>query len=304
MRGWLALLILASLLACGAGAAEDVLTPLPMDLSPGYAAAEEHYTADGYEDATLSVRMEKIETENAVYCVARVKIADPSQLRTYCLGKGGNMRVSKQAEKMNAVVAVGGEYFGSQEGGYIVRMGAVQQGRKRPYNSRDLLCIDERGDFHIILRKTDPARSGPGTPYNNAFTEQLKALTETHTLVNVFDFGPALVVDGEIQPIPANDHCNMHRANPRCAIGQTGPLEYLLVVVDTVTHHVRNNREGVVGEELAQFMLEQGCLQAYNLDGGNSAMMVFHGAAFSDKTVQEERIVSDIIYISTGVKPD
>ncbi len=248
--------------------------------------------------------MEKITTDKAVFCVARVKIADPSQLRTYCMGKTGQMKVSKQAARVNAVVAGGGEHFGSQEGGYIVRMGAVQQGRKRPYDSRDLLCIDENGDFHIILRKIDPARSGRGTPYNQDFTEELRALKEAHTLVNVFDFGPALVVDGEIQPIPANDHCNMHRYNPRCAIGQTGPLEYILVVVDTVTHHVRNNREGVVGEELAQFMLEQGCLQAYNLDGGNSAMMVFHGAAYSDKTVQEERIVSDIIYISTGVKPD
>ena len=207
MRKWLAALLLAALLAAvGAGAEESgVLTPLPMDLSPGYVPSEACFTAAGYEDPTLSVRMERITTENAVYCVARVKIADPSQLRTYCLGKTGSMKVSKQAAKMNAVVAIGGEYFGSQEGGYIVRMGAVQQGRKRPYASRDLLCIDENGDFHIILRKNDPVRSGSAIPYNKDFTEELKALTETHTMVNVFDFGPALVKDGEIQAIPAND---------------------------------------------------------------------------------------------------
>ena len=46
-------------------------------------------------------------------------------------------------------------------------------------------------------------------------------------------------------------------------------------------------------------MLEQGCVQAYNLDGGNSALMYFHGQNYSNKSVSAERSVSDIIYFAT-----
>ncbi len=317
---WAMLLVcLISLLSCPAAFAEEegllieeaagdwmpdtsLLKPLPIDLTAGYKAPEDCFSAEGYEDGTLSVKVEKIATEKAVFCVARVKIADPSQLRTAVTPKGRTEKISTMARANNAVIAIGGEFFKSDEGGYIVRMGAVQQGRKKPYETRDLLCVDENGDFHIVLRKRD-ARDDKGrtTSINPDFTAQLKALTETHTLVNVFDFGPALIIDGALQPIPASHAFNLDRNEPRCAIGQTGPLEYVLVVVDTVKHHDRSGKEGATAAELAQFMLDQGCVQAYNLDGGNSCLMVFHGENYSDKTFNEERSVSDIIYFSTGI---
>ena len=52
---------------------------------------------------------------------------------------------------------------------------------------------------------------------------------------------------------------------------------------------------------LAQFMYDQGCVQAYNLDGGNSALMYFNGENYSRKSFEAERSVSDIIYFSTGI---
>ena len=48
-------------------------------------------------------------------------------------------------------------------------------------------------------------------------------------------------------------------------------------------------------------MYDQGCVQAYNLDGGNSALMYFHGENYSKKSFDAERSVSDIIYFSTGI---
>ena len=283
----------------------SMLKPLPIDLTPGYRAPEDRYTETGYEDGTLSVQLEKITTEKAVFCVARVKIADPSQLRTAVTGKGRTNKISSMARASNAVIAIGGEFFASDEGGYIVRMGAVQQGRKKPYETRDLLCVDENGDFHIILRKRDAKDDrGKTKSINPDFTAQLKALTEAHTLVNVFDFGPGLIIDGELLPVPASHAFDLERNEPRCAIGQTGPLEYVLVVVDTIKHHDRSGKEGATAAELGQFMLDLGCTQAYNLDGGNSALMVFHGENYSDKTYSEERAVSDIVYFSTGVKPE
>ena len=278
-----------------------VIFPLPIDLTAGHAAPEDNYNGMVYDDASLTVRMEQITTETAIWNVAYVTIADPSQLRTYVMPKGRTNKISAMAKKVNAVVAIGGDYFGSDEGGYIVRQGEVIQKRKSPYETRDLLCIDENGDFHILLRKRDAKLNGKSKSINPDFTAQLKELVGAHTLINVFEWGPALVIDGVQQDIPASYSGNLDHREPRCAIGQTGRLEYVLVVVDTVKHHDRSGKEGATGEELAQFMFELGCEQAYNLDGGNSALLVFHGENFSDKTVSEERSVSDIIYFATAI---
>lgn len=48
-------------------------------------------------------------------------------------------------------------------------------------------------------------------------------------------------------------------------------------------------------------MYDRGCTQAYNLDGGNSALMYFNGENYSTKSVAAERSVSDIIYFSTAI---
>ena len=48
-------------------------------------------------------------------------------------------------------------------------------------------------------------------------------------------------------------------------------------------------------------MQELGCRQAYNLDGGNSATLAFHGQVYNTK-VQKERDVSDIIYFASATE--
>ena len=90
---------------------------------------------------------------------------------------------------------------------------------------------------------------------------------------------------------------NVFADEPRCAIGQIGELEYLLVVVDGR----RKDSDGCTCAELADFMAKQGCTMAYNLDGGNSALMWFGGENYSEKTVKAERSVSDIIYFATAI---
>ena len=95
-------------------------------------------------------------------------------------------------------------------------------------------------------------------------------------------------------------HAVYTKSDPRCAIGQLGELEYMFVVVDGR----RKDSDGCSTDELGQWMFEQGCVQAYNLDGGNSALMWFGGENYSDKTTKNERTVSDFIYISTAIKPE
>ena len=280
--------------------AEDLaIEPLPIDFSAGPVPLEDNYTIqeDGvsvYEDASISVRMERVEYNNDVYNVARVKIADASQLRTalsssYKLGQKSMRidRISTMAKNSNAIVAIGGDYFYNESRGIVVRQGETLRKTFKNKNFKtDLLVIDGNGDFHII---------------RNQDAEELKKWTQSEAgAPNVFDFGPALIIDGLMQEMPKTYSYDIRGREPRCGIGQIGPLEYLLVVVDGR----RANSDGTTCAVLAQFMLEQGCIQAYNLDGGNSALMVFHNENYSNKTVKAERSVSDIIYFATAIRTE
>ena len=288
MKKLTALICAMLLLLSGVSFAEDVTEEpaylLPMDFTAGPVADPANFGENSYEDETLSVTVEHVWVGKARFNVARVKIADASQLRIGLaapFGKKKTNRISTIAKDNNAVIAIGGDYYGNEEGGYVVRMGEVY--RKKPMKSRDMLVTDGNGDFHIL---------------KNSDAEQLKALMEAETIINVFNFGPALVIDGELQEMPAKYNYNINGKEPRCAIGQLGPLEYLLVVVDG---RGAADSEGCQVATLAQFMYDQGCIQAYNLDGGNSALMYFGGENFSQKSFKAERSVTDIIYFATGI---
>ena len=315
MRKIIAILLLLTLLIPGAVAegfdapidvaAEEAvsanISPLPVDLTGGYvpnkdcyiAADEENGILQGYEDESLTVTVERVKVGDSTFNVARIKIAHPSQLRTGLANEKGtkNNKISTMAKNHNAVLAIGGDFFADAKNGYIVRQ--YKEFRKSPKSVYDMLLVDNNGDFHIVLQ-------------SNA--EELKALltSETLTFPNIFNFGPATIKDGVLLEVPEYYVKNGNRYNikstsePRCAIGQIGPLEYMMVVVDGR----RKDSDGCSVFELGQWMLEQGCVQAYNLDGGNSALMWFGGKNYSDKTVKNERAVSDIIYFATAVKPE
>ena len=286
MRKLLAVLLLLTMLVPAALAEETVsYEPLPTDLTTiPHKADPALFTETGYEDPTLSVTMEHIWVDDARFNVARVKIVDPSQLRTGLATPNAKRtnKVSAIARNHNAVVAIGGDYFSKDSYGYVVRMGEVF--RRKPIKQRDMLLIDANGDFHIL---------------KNSAADQLQALLDGEVAMpNIFNFGPALVIDGVLQEMPKDYKYNITGNEPRCAIGQVGPLEYLLVVVDG---RDAADSKGCTAKELAQFMFDQGCQQAYNLDGGNSALMYFGDANFSQKSEKAERSVSDIIYFATLV---
>ncbi|MDD3411160.1 MAG: phosphodiester glycosidase family protein, partial [Eubacteriales bacterium] len=232
---------------------------LPADLSPAPAASESGYiSATEYKDESLHVWIEDIERDDSVYHVAHVKIADPSQLRTGLSGEPGQKSkatVSQMAQAYNAVVAINGDYYLYSNKGYAVRQGTVL--RKSAQTEYDMLVIDAAGDFHAVRKPT------------KAKIKEALALD----VVNCFTFGPVLVMDGERQTVYNQYGFAAQDRSPRTAIGQTGPLEYALVVADGRQEHSR----GVTHKQLAQFMADIGCTVAFNLDGGASSTLWFGG---------------------------
>ena len=271
----------------GGSMPSGTIAALPVDFTPGPLSNPAGYTETGYQDESITVTMESREVGDSMFHVARVKIADPSQLRTALAGPYGTKKTNKTSSMAianNAVVAMNGDYYNNREGGFIARQGETF--RKKPSKSLDMLVIDSKGDFHVLVQ------SNP---------EKLTALVKdtANPIIQSFTFGPALIVDGSLQPLPESYPFNIRRPEPRAAIGQIGPLEYVMVVVDGRT----DVSPGVTIETLAAFMAELGCTQAFNLDGGNSATMMFNNAYYSRKTDNSERSVSDIIYFASAVDP-
>ena len=269
------------------GGSMPAISPLPVDFTPGYAPNPAGFAEKSYQDDSITVTMESREVGDSMFHVAKVKIADPSQLRTALAGPYGTKKTNKTSSMAidnHAVVAMNGDYYNNREGGFIARQGEVF--RKKPSRNLDMLVIDSKADFHVLVQ-SDP--------------EKLTALFKDtqNPIMQSFTFGPALIVDGAIQPLPESYPFNIRRPEPRGAIGQIGPLEYVMVVVDGRT----DDSPGVTVETLASFMAELGCIQAFNLDGGNSATMIFNNAYYSRKTDNSERSVSDIIYFASAVDP-
>ena len=295
MKKLTALFLLLTMLVSGAMAEEIVRpaltgTPLAIDPTAGANPADENgYILDengsktGYEDASLRIALETIEAEGVLYRVARVEVADASQLRTALedpsRGKKSNY-LHAIAGDYNAILAISADQIVRNESGYVIREGKTY--RKKFYKSRDILAIDAAGDFHIVYKSNE---------------KELNALLENPELpiVHTFNFGPALVAEGQALEIPSYyTQFNLGRPEPRCAIGQTGPKSYILVVAEGRS----KESAGATGEQLADFMAAQGCVTAYNLDGGDTAMMWFGGDYYSAKT---KRTQSDIIYIGSAV---
>jgi exopolysaccharide biosynthesis protein len=253
----------------------------------GRAPVEANFTDAGYSDDTIVVEIQQITQDDSIYHVAYVKIATPSQLRTYVAGGLSGTRTSPTttlARSVNAVVAVNGDFYSKSTGGYIVRQGETV--RKKPSNNYDLLLIDENADFHLLL-------AGKATQ-----ADGITALIKDHEIVNAFFFGPALVMDGETCEIDKEYGWDPFAVNPRAAIGQIGPLTYAVVTVDGRI----DQSVGVTLPTLAAFMKQIGCVQAYNLDGGNSSALVFHNQMLSIKGDYTERSVSDILYFASATE--
>jgi len=314
--------LLLAVLMLGCAAAES-LEPLPMDdLSYGPEPKDECYLSDNeYVDESISVKIYEGRYADTDYVYAHVKISHPSQLRTIPAGvykgvKNGSVQRSKDynfkkssttrgrfvASAANAVISINGDYFTKSECKVVLRMGT--QYRNRADGLRDLLIIDKQGNLSYL--------NAPSQEDYAAYYEANK-----DNLYQVFCFGPVLVENG-VSVLPMdyeNGYIGAQKAAQRTALCQLGELEYMLVT------SYGNQTDGNKGMTIPEFAKvcemagrelnpENGCLLAFNLDGGNSSTMNFKrldAASGKLKYVKVncpeiERFLSDIIYFATLVK--
>ena len=267
---------------------EEAQYTLPVDRTGGMTPNPALFTEAGYEDETIRVQMETREgsKKDLLWRIAWVEIASPTQLRTAYFGK--DVRHAKQdklkllAPDHNAIVAINGDNFvqESAKHSFVVRMGEVRQTKLN--KTKDILIIDENGDFHTFI--------------NSKGADTFEKDTG-HTIVNAFMFGPALVKDGQVVKEKREYGFNPEGTQPRTAIGQLDTLSYVMVIADNTA---KSDNKGVTHKQLAEFMLELGCREAYNLDGGGSAEMMFNNVRFNN-TYGSPRDLTDMIYFVTAM---
>ena len=226
---------------------------------------------------------------DTAWLAAAVSIADASQLRTSVAGSYRHpsaLFATTMAKRVNAVLAVNGDYFGYNTYGYSARQGTVF--RRKAYGRYDVLLIDINGDFRILPSAT---------------LDDCQAYEDT--VVNAFNFGHGLVIDGEMITEFSDEQLDgkgAYKQAQRICIAQTGPLEYLVVYCEGPEN------EGSAGMTIAQFaelVYSFGNVQnAYNLDGGSSSTVAFHGEKINGLSSRKIRQVSDIIYFASACQPD
>ena len=277
------LLFAMLLLFSACAAAEGPVRKLPIDLSGGKAPLRDHFDGWSYSDPTITVKCEKKKFEGVCnYWIARVRIADASQLRTVSAGGFDSIMVLdgfRMAKRVNAVLAVNGDYFNYTGNGYILRQGELYL--DHPDGVHDVLQIDENGDFHMIAR---PVKG------------EVKETVDGKKVINSFFFGPVLVHEGVPQEIIPSEEMASELGKQRMCIAQTGPLEYLCIA----SAGPESGDSGLTLAQLAQLAAEEGALEAYNLDGGHSTMLLFDTKKINDAENPNTRQISDIIYFASA----
>ncbi len=235
-----------------------------------------------YRDENISIVIKEYEEYDTTIYVADIQVTDPEYLKTAlaenAYGKNVTDKTSQIAEDNGAILAVNGDYYGTQEYGYVLRNGVLY--RNTPAKGREDLVIYDDGSFEIIKEEDVTAEE----------------LLEKGA-VQILSFGPALVTEGSISVTSEEEVGKAMASNPRTAIGIIDDDHYVFVVSDGRT----DESEGLSLYELAEFMESLGVETAYNLDGGGSSTMYFNGEIINNPTSGgnriKERSVSDIVYI-------
>ena len=241
-------------------------------------------TENTYTDENISITIQTLREYDTTIYAADITLSDPALIKTAMandsFGTNITEKTSSMAARVNAILAVNGDYYGANGKGYVIKNGILYRDSVRSDGQYADLALYADGSFSFIT-ETDVSAQ---TLLENGVTQ-------------LFAFGPVLI-DNYTVTVSANEEVGRAKAsNPRTAIGSIDDGHYVLVVSDGRT----SESEGLSLYELAGIMEAFGCKMAYNLDGGGSSTMYFNGEVINNPTTNGrkilEREVSDIVYI-------
>jgi hypothetical protein len=248
---------------------------VPGDFSATFPSGEpdDENAVGTYSDDNLRISVSEHHTDDAVYFVADVWVRNILGFKTAFVGdkyKGGYELPSDTARKHSAILSLSGDCYRARNDGIVIRNGVLY---------RDTLS----GDVCILY-----ADGTMESYYESQFNLDAAVARGAY---QGWSFGPKLIDNGQV-PSSFNTSDAIMNHNPRSAIGYFAPGHYCLVYVDG---RQADYSRGLTMEELSQTMIDLGCVDAYNLDGGQSSMMTFQGEVIG-QPYKGGREISDILY--------
>jgi len=186
--------------------------------------------------------------------------------------------------------------------------------------------------FEIIVRNNQIEKTALGNseipedgfvisiqgPMLEVIPKQINVGDEIKTSINVIPYatypqgilhimggGPRLLKRGKIYVSKQHEKFRSDIARGRAArtaVGINKKGELLLVTVDGLPKDKWKKSSpdasiGVTLEELSQFMLDLGAVEALNLDGGSSTTMVVHGRVVNEPTSGYQKSISNVLVV-------
>ncbi len=202
---------------------------------------------------------ELIEITGSTYRGKLLKISDPSRVFVGISGPFGKQyegkRIAEMVKSYGAIAGINAGGFadtgGVGNGGIPLEM-VISQGELKwgtLGGKYDVIGFDNDNILHVGTMTGQQAKDAG--------------------IRDAVCFGPVLIVNGN----PTNSEKDLGGGfNPRSAIGQTADGTVLLLVID-------GRQPGSLGatyDDLISVMLEHGAVNAANLDGGSSSMMIYN----------------------------
>ena len=242
-----------------------------------------------YASKNLSVRITRVREQYnkkkiREYCVAEIWASEDEPMQAILAAPKGKWpegvnQVSPEllVQKHPCIFAMSDDYYGSRQQnitsktnvvqpGVIIRNGVIRWEKTKAKDSKygrhrpclDVLAVYGDGSMKAYYNNEMPAQ------------EYLEK-----GAVHTFAFGPWLIRDGKINEKEAVEGCGYYeQMEPLTGLGMIEPYHYIAIVA---RGRPKEKYAGVRLSWLADRLLELGCVEALNLDGGGTACMFFNG---------------------------
>lgn len=243
--------------------------------------AEVVKTENSYTSQEVSINIETVETviddKQVTYYVADIYVAGPENFKTRLAndkftyyGAQDPIALSKAA---GAILAINGDYATVHKTGFIVRNGEVY--------------LSDLNRGICVMYQDGTVETHEQGSYD------VSAILEKNPL-HVWSFGPSLLDENGKALAEFNLAKGIGGRHPRCAMGYYEPGHYCFIQVDGRQNGYSN---GISMPNLAKIFEDLGCKVAYNLDGGQSSVMMFDNE-FHSRPYLGGRDLGDILFIA------
>ena len=260
-----------------------------------------------YQSDELRIAVNKVEEDGVAYYVADIWMRNINCFRTaFSSGeyRGKREPAEKIAQDNGAILAVNGDFLG----GLVLRNGVLyRKANLRPTPTPSptpdlLMTIPAETATPQPTEKPRPQRATCVLYYDGRMLTDEYGTFRSVTAMEQgawqgWQFGPTLVRNGE-----AAKDVKPQGRNPRCILGYYEPGHYCIVMIDG---RQKGYSIGMNFTEMIDLSLRLGLTEAYNLDGGGSAIMVFNGKIINQPSgTGEARSLPDMVTIGSYLAPD